>query len=351
MRTWSNWLRGAVVIMISVMLAGSADFASAEPIEGLSSRTQLVGMYENGLERFLIRERAGNLELIYDTETRPDSVFSTYSSFPLVARAVNSYRLLSYGPLAKQAVTVVFERDRSERGVALVIGATKFNRKFFDVEEGKTFQIKPLLTTTELRQKALAALPPPEQGIFIEPELLEVVTLDPTIKLDIRYAGTNNFMGIQLYDEPRAFLQRSAAEALVRVNGLLKKYGYGLIVYDAYRPWYVTKMFWDATPDRQKMFVADPAKGSRHNRGCAVDLGFYDLTTGEPVDMGSDFDEFSIRAYPTFPGGTSEQRFRRELLQTLMAAENFTVYPEEWWHFDFFNWRKYPILNLKFDEL
>ena len=132
---------------------------------------------------------------------------------------------------------------------------------------------------------------------------------------------------------------------------MLQKYGFGLIIYDAYRPWYVTKMFWDATPDHQKMFVADPTKGSRHNRGGAVDLGLYSLETGEVVDMGSDYDEFSIRAFPTYPGGTGEQRERRELLRSLMAGEGFTVYPEEWWHFDYVDWKKYPILNRRFSEL
>ena len=158
-------------------------------------------------------------------------------------------------------------------------------------------------------------------------------------------------MGMQLYEEPRAFLQRPAAEAVVRVHSMLQKYGFGLIIYDAYRPWYVTKMFWDATPDHQKIFVADPAKGSRHNRGGAVDLGLYSLETGEVVDMGSDYDEFSIRAFPTYPGGTGEQRERRELLRILMAGESFTVYPEEWWHFDYADWKKYPILNRRFSEL
>ena len=213
------------------------------------------------------------------------------------------------------------------------------------------FRIQPLLPTEQLRRRALAAVPPVETGEFWRPDLVEVTKLDPTIRLDVRYAATNNFMGIQLYDEARAFLQRPAAEAVARVHAQLKRYGYGLIVYDAYRPWYVTKMFWDATPDHQKVFVADPSKGSRHNRGGAVDLGLFHLATGEVADMGSDYDEFSIRAYPTYPGGTAEQRERRELLRLLMKGEGFSVYPEEWWHFDYATWRHYPILNKKFSDL
>src|SRR6185503_15732664 len=114
--------------------------------------------------------------------------------------------------------------------------------------------------------------PPQETGPFRNPDLVELVKLDPTIKLDIRYATKNNFLGRKVYKEARAFLQRPAAEALVRVSHAVRRQGYGLLIHDGYRPWYVTKIFWDATPEDKKIFVADPAKGSRHNRGCAVDL-------------------------------------------------------------------------------
>jgi len=320
-------------------------------LSGLGSANPLLGLFEQGERRFLVRERADQLELVFDASDRADNQFALYSVYPLKFLSTNSYRLLAYGPLRKESATVTFEQDRQGRAVAVSIGESRYPRKFFDIELGKTFQIKSLLPADELRRRALAATPPNESGQFVAADLVELIGMDPTLKLDIRYAGTNNFMGMQLYDEPRAFLQRPAAEALVRVNALLKKYGYGLIVYDAYRPWYVTRMFWDATPDSQKIFVADPAKGSRHNRGCAVDVGFYSIATGEPVDMGSDYDEFSIRAFPTYPGGTAGQRERRELLRLLMAGEGFTVYPEEWWHFDFAGWQKYPILNLRFEQL
>ncbi|NCB78261.1 MAG: D-alanyl-D-alanine dipeptidase [Negativicutes bacterium] len=192
---------------------------------------------------------------------------------------------------------------------------------------------------------------PVEEGAFLKPDLVELKNMDASLQLDIRYATDNNFMGMPLYEEGRAFLQRPAAEALVRVNQALKKYGYGLIIYDAYRPWYVTKMFWDATPEAQKVFVADPAKGSRHNRGGAVDIGLYSRKTGQSVDMGSGYDEFSLRAFSWYPGGNSVQRERRELLRLLMAGEGFAVYPEEWWHFDYAAWRSYPLLNVPFHEL
>jgi D-alanyl-D-alanine dipeptidase len=196
-----------------------------------------------------------------------------------------------------------------------------------------------------------ATQPPQETGQFRQPELVELVKLDKTIKLDIRYATANNFLGRPVYAEARAFLQKPAAQALVRVSKNLRRQGYGLVVFDGYRPWSVTKIFWDATPADKKAFVANPGKGSRHNRGCAVDLSLYDLKTGREVEMPSDYDEMTERAHSDYQGGTTEVRRLRDLLRAAMEAEGFTVYTAEWWHFDYKDWRAYPILNLSFAEL
>src|SRR3712207_2736438 len=150
--------------------------------------------------------------------------------------------------------------------------------------------------------------PPKEEGAFLKPDLVELRKLDRTIKLDVRYATANNFAGRAVYKEARAFLQRPAAEALVRAHRALKKHGYGLLVFDGYRPWRVTKLFWEITPEDKKQFVADPAKGSRHNRGCAVDLTLYDLRTKREVEMPSGYDEMTERAHADYTGGTDEQR-------------------------------------------
>jgi len=214
-----------------------------------------------------------------------------------------------------------------------------------------SFRIVPVRPVEELRAEALKEQPPREQGDFLKPDLVELTTLDPTIKLDIRYATTNNFLGTPVYTEARAFLQRPAAEALLRAHRELKAYGYGLIIHDGYRPWYVTKIFWEATPVDKRIFVANPAKGSNHNRGCAVDLSLYLLKTGEEVTMPSGYDEMSKRAYADFSGGTDEERARRALLRRVMEKQGFTVNPEEWWHFDYKDWRKYPILNVRFEDL
>ncbi|MCM3872007.1 MAG: M15 family metallopeptidase [Pyrinomonadaceae bacterium] len=192
---------------------------------------------------------------------------------------------------------------------------------------------------------------PQEPGPFRNPELVELTKVDPTIKLDIRYATKSNFLGSRVYRQARAFLQRPAAEALVRVNQSLRQQGFGLIVFDGYRPWSVTKVFWDATPEDRKVFVADPSKGSRHNRGCAVDLSMFELKTGAPVQMPSEYDEFTERAHINYECAPSEAKRLRGILRAAMEGEGFTVYEPEWWHYDFKDWKEYPIMNVKFSEI
>lgn len=180
--------------------------------------------------------------------------------------------------------------------------------------------------------------------------MVELVRLDNSIKLDIRYATSNNFVGKVVYPEARAFLQKPAAEALVRVHRHLAKQGLGIVVFDGYRPWTITKLFWEVTPEDKRRFVANPERGSKHNRGCAVDLSMFDLSSGKLVPMPSDFDEFTERASPDYPGGTEEERKNRDLLRRLMEAEGFTVNPNEWWHFDYKDWESYAIYDLSFAD-
>jgi len=216
---------------------------------------------------------------------------------------------------------------------------------------GGVFHVTPVRPVAELLARALAATPPAESGEFRPSDLVELTSLDPTIRLDIRYATTRNFLGTPLYSQARAFMQRPAAEALVRVQRSLAAEGYGLLVHDAYRPWYVTKIFWDAMPPDLHKYVADPAEGSRHNRGCAVDLTLYDLKSGREVEMPSLYDEATERAYPSYTGGTAGERRMRDLLRRHMEAQGFAVYEFEWWHFDYRDWKSYRIGNVRFEDL
>ena len=193
--------------------------------------------------------------------------------------------------------------------------------------------------------------PPRDPKATRKADLVELVTLDPGIRLDIRYARSNNFLGKPVYPEARAFLQRPAAEALLKAHRALAPHGYGLLIHDGYRPWTITKLFWDMTAGTpMQEFVADPKSGSKHNRGCAVDLTMYDLATGEAVVMPGEYDEASLRSYPDYKGGPPEARAKRDLLRRVMETEGFTVEPNEWWHFNYKDWTQYPILDISFAE-
>ena len=215
----------------------------------------------------------------------------------------------------------------------------------------RSLAVLTLLAILSAHAAAQRQVPPVEAGPLRRPDLVEIVRLDPTIHLDIRYSTKNNFLGRRVYKQARAFLQRPAAEALARVSAALKGQGYGLVVFDGYRPWSVTKLFWDSTPEALREFVADPAKGSRHNRGCAVDLTMYDLKTGRPVRMPSEYDEFTERAHIDYECATPEARRLRDILRAAMEAEGFSVYKPEWWHYDYQDWQQYPILDVSFKEI
>lgn len=288
--------------------------------------------------------------IILEKDGRLCAVFKRAEPEPLDEITQNVFRFPAPGSHALQHLT--FERKQSGRATQVAVDAIILKRRQIEPEAGANqLRIKPLRPVPELMKEARAAQPPKENGDFRNADLVELTKLDPTIRLEVRYATTNNFLGTVFYSEARAFMQRPAAEAVVRANHKLKQYGYGLLIHDAYRPWYVTKVFWDATPDDKKVFVANPANGSRHNRGCAVDLTLYDLKTKKPLEMVSTYDETTARAYPDYPGGTSLQRWHRKLLRDAMEAEGFTVYEAEWWHFDYKDWKSYRIGNVAFDQI
>jgi len=325
---------GIVVVLLLCVVVQ----AQNKPAEVPSALKGLLGEYVLGDEIVCILEQDGTL-FIREKSGRQSA---------LRGEGDRTFRIEG---VSSSNVACVFERERNGPAISVMIGGRSYRRILYGGENGESFRIKPLKAASLLRQEALKAVPPRESGSFLRSDLVELTRLDSTIRLDVRYATTNNFMGEKFYSQARAFLQRPAAEALVRVQRSLRKLGYSLLIHDAYRPWYVTKMFWDATPQAQKEFVADPSKGSRHNRGCAVDLSLFDLKDGRPVDMVSGYDEFSHRAYPEYLGGTTLQRWHRSLLRREMEAEGFKVFESEWWHFDYRDWKQYTIGTATFEEL
>ncbi len=178
------------------------------------------------------------------------------------------------------------------------------------------------------------------------PDLVDLAQFDPRLRFEIRYATTNNFMHRVLYPVARAMAQRPAAEALKRVQTRAEAEGYGLLIHDAYRPWRITKMMWDETPPAQREFVANPATGSRHNRGCAIDLSLH--RGGVAVPMPSPYDDFTEKAYRSYTGGTTEENANRAVLERIMVAEGFLPLANEWWHFDWRDWALFPIMDQPF---
>lgn len=214
--------------------------------------------------------------------------------------------------------------------------------------EPPAFQPRPL---PALIAEARRAAPPAQPPDLLVPDLVDLAALDPTLRLDIRYATRDNFLGAPVYAEGRAFLQRPVAAAVARVNRALRAKGYALRIHDAYRPWWVTKVFWEATEPAKRAYVANPAKGSVHNRGCAVDLSLVRAADGAEVEMPSAYDDFSPKSHPDYPGGSEAARRHRDLLRAAMAAEGFSVDKEEWWHYDHPLSARYPVLNLAFEAI
>ena len=213
-----------------------------------------------------------------------------------------------------------------------------------------TFYIIPIKEISELREISKNSNPPILDSLDSHKKLVDLKKLDDEFQLDIRYASTNNFMRSKFYKNERAFFNMSAADRLIEAKNELKKLGYGIIIYDAYRPWFVTKMFWEGTPENLKHFVANPENGSSHNKGCAIDIGLYDIETGESIVMISGYDEFTERAYPNYSGGSKKQRDIRDTLIQVMERNDFTVYEYEWWHFNY-NGCDSGIMNYSFEEL
>jgi D-alanyl-D-alanine dipeptidase len=181
--------------------------------------------------------------------------------------------------------------------------------------------------------------------------MVELQKIVPGIIYDLRYATINNFMHRKMYDPPtrHTFLRLPAARALAAVQQELNHQGYGLKVFDAYRPYAVTVSFWELIGDER--YVANPGKGSGHNRGLAVDLTIVKLKDHRELDMGTGFDNFSDTAHHTFTGLSPAVLENRKLLRETMEKHGFNKLETEWWHYYWNNDRNYEVLDLSFDEL
>lgn len=179
-------------------------------------------------------------------------------------------------------------------------------------------------------------------------EFVNLKKYDYSIKHDIRYATENNFTKKIVYPSADCFLRKSVAHALSRVQSALKMQGMRLKVYDCYRPISVQKKFWEIMPDDR--YVSDPKKGSKHNRGAAVDVTLVDKN-GDELEMPTPYDDFTEKAHRNYQGGSKLSLSHRKLLQSAMAKEGFIGIPTEWWHFDYKSWEQFPMEDVPFDKI
>ncbi|QNF35448.1 M15 family metallopeptidase [Adhaeribacter swui] len=179
--------------------------------------------------------------------------------------------------------------------------------------------------------------------------LVDLATFIPGVKLDIRYATANNFLGEPVYPSAKAYLRLPVAKALKKVQTELNQQGLGLKIFDAYRPYRATVYFFEKL--RDTVYLAVPWQGSRHNRGCTVDLTLIDLKTGQELQMPTSFDDFTKKAHVNYQDLPPEAIKNRELLKRVMTKQGFQVYSEEWWHFDYRNFKKFDLLDISFEDL
>ena len=335
------------LLLCLLCFTGSALAAPAfEPKDCPKDLKYILGMYYGNGELFLLRENKGEVELVYRFGQK-DYAFAGSNVYPLVKEHFDSYTINESGPLNHLDAAVRIERSREGYGVSCSVGGNRYSRRFFAGENGKPFRFAVSGDWQELKNAANAAVMPANLGAGQQAQLVNLAQAVPGIKLDLRYAGTDNCFGNVLNDDARAFLDVEAAAALNTVQLNLAQYGYGLLVWEAYRPWSVSKLAYDALPLENKSMLPAPEVGFSHNTGRSVDVSLYSLATGEPVDMISDFDEPSIRQYASFAGGTELERYRRDLLRTQMQLAGFTASDMEWWHFDYGNIKAFAHLNVK----
>ncbi len=300
---------------------------------------EYLGEYGWDHNHIFVKEQGGELRALIEW----------FFEYPMIPVSKDVYKFPQYGLYPGEELK--FTRDSSGRINGL--NAVYLDWPLRETRTEGTFKIEPVAPVSEILAASILKSPSEEIIKGSKLDLVDLESLTPQPRLDIRYASNNNFTGEKFYSSAKAFLVKPAAEALARAADSLEKEGFGLMIYDAYRPWYVTDAFFQATPEEMHNYVAKPHRGSLHNRAIAVDLGLYNMTSGEVVDMPSGYDEFRPTAFPDYPGGTESERWHRDLLREHMEAQGFTVERYEWWHYNFDeeNVSTYGVRNDRFEEL
>ena len=337
----------SMLLCLCFFAAGHGWAAPAfEPKDCPKDLKYILGMYYGNGEMFLLRENNGEVELVYRFGQK-DYTFAGSNVYPLYKEHFDSYTINESGPLNHLDAAVRIERSREGYGVSCSVGGNRYSRRFFAGENGRPFRFATASDWQALKTAADAAVMPAQLGTGQQAQLVDLAQAVPGLKFDLRYAQADNCFGQALTDDQRAFLDADAAQALAQAQQYLKPYGYGILVWEAYRPWSVSKLAYDALPADKKSMLPAPEVGFSHNTGRSIDVSLYLLATGENAGMISGFDEPSVRQYASFAGGTTLERYRRDLLRSAMQIAGFTASETEWWHFDYGDIKGFAHLNVK----
>lgn len=337
----------SMLLCLCFFAAGHGWAAPAfEPKDCPKDLKYILGMYYGNGEMFLLRENNGEVELVYRFGQN-DYTFAGSNVYPLYKEHFDSYTINESGPLNHLDAAVRIERSREGYGVSCSVGGNRYSRRFFAGENGRPFRFATASDWQALKTAADAAVMPAQLGTGQQAQLVDLAQAVPGLKFDLRYAQADNCFGQALTDDQRAFLDADAAQALAQAQQYLKPYGYGILVWEAYRPWSVSKLAYDALPADKKSMLPAPEAGFSHNTGRSIDVSLYLLATGENAGMISGFDEPSVRQYASFAGGTTLERYRRDLLRSAMQIAGFTASETEWWHFDYGDIKGFAHLNVK----
>lgn len=347
---YRNLLAGLAAGLLFYVQTGAELALAAVPDDAPKDIKCILGFYYGNGENILIRENNGRLELLYRT-AQEDRSFAAANLYPLSKVHFDSYTLQESGPMSNTEAGVRFERDTDGYGISCRVGGNTYSRYFLGTTQGeraKPFRLEERSAEewAKLREGAAKAAVPAALAAGEQAQLVDAASV-AGVKVNSVYAGSDNLFGAPLYSTPNLFVAKDAAAALGRVQQRLAAYGYGLVLWDAYRPWSVSKLANLALPEGKKDMLEDPeVKGSVHNTGNAVDVGLYSLDSGEELDMGCGFDEPSLRQYASYAGGTSRERYLRSLLREEMELQGFKGIEMEWWHFEFGDCSKFAHLNV-----
>ena len=346
-------MKKIIAFALCMLFCSYSNFSEAigvKPEPPQLDEAYLLGVYAGSGKAFILRESSGKLDILrrYLDE---DKDFSQSYIYPLQREHYDLYTIKDADTKAPSfGSDVSFERDKEGRGISARVDTSVYTRRYLNGEDGKPFRFKLEKKWSEIIAEAKAGVMPKQTAPNVA-RLVDLSTIVPSAHLDLRYTTHNNCFGNPLVNVKKAYLDKNAAQSLAKVSEKLKSFGYGLIIWEAYRPWSAFKLATVALPRRSKSMLPRLDKGYSHNTGMSIDVSLYTINDGKAVQMICDFDVPTPAQYRKFIGGSSLERWERDLLGELMSEEGFKPSDDEWWHFDYKADDKYQLLDIPLESL